>query len=339
MPPFRDTEARRRAVSRSYKDLTKHYVRVEGWLPVFERYARERRGLVRYLTLCAKAAIDVRYFRLKGVLAHDPEQNAYPSLTFVERDSQDFAAIAESLGTTRLGIRGDLEQVLLLPETCPDQFRALRETFPYDIINLDFQGQVVREHDPPYSSTIRAIERIIDLQHRAGARSWHMFLTFRACPQTSNGEANDELRGMMERNLEEPAARTAYGSRPEPGRMIEVQFYEFLRVGVAKFLASRAADLGYQMDLEHSYFYERPPRGGLHYRIVKLIARFNTIRRARSLPNPHAMMAAYQASVPAIFRSEGIDVGARLQNPAEEERIRNELRPVLEELEREGIQE
>jgi len=338
MSPFGEIERRRRRARSSYRDIKKHYVRAKGWLPIFERYARERQLEVRYLTLCAKDAIDVRYFRNKGVLQYDREQRIYPTVTFVEKDAQDYAVIAETLGTTKLGIKGDLEEILVKPHEYPEIFEKLRASFPYDIVNLDFTGEVVREDDPPYSSTIRAIETVIELQNRANAAKWHMFLTFRACPQTSNHEADNELRTIVEANLQRVEAREAYGMRHSPVDLVRNQYEEFLRIGVAKFLASSASNRGYACSLENSYVYPRSPGGGdPNYHIIKLIVEFTAIRTAHNLPNPHRAMDAYENSVPGIFRSQAIDVYNRLGDQAERRRIKRDLQPVLDELQQQQI--
>jgi hypothetical protein len=340
MAAFEEIERRRKRAKSSYKDAKKHYVRVEGWLPVFRDYAERTGGAVRYFTLCAKDAIDVRYFRIKGVLTYDAKQKAYPTVSFVERDPQDYAVIAESLGTTKLGIRGDLEQILVQPDQNPNNSIKLRKSFPYDIINLDFTGEVVRENDPPYSQTIRAIEKIIELQHGANCETWHMFLTFRACQETANHEADQELRGIVEGNLRNARAREAYGARPLPIDLIRVQYDEFLRVGIIKFLAHSSSQRGYVCLLENSYVYSRePPDGGPPYHIVKLIVRFDSVRAAGHLPNPLDIMAAYENSVPAIFQSHTIDVVAQLEVRGVRQRIMQDLKPVLDELELQRIVE
>lgn len=334
MSPFREIERRRKRAKSSYTDLKKHYVRLEGWLPVFQGYARQQNRSVRYLTLCAKYAIDVRYFRNKGVLEYDETQRIYPTVAFAEKDAQDYAIIAETLGTVMLGIKGDLEEILVRPDENPDNSEKLRKSFPYDIINLDFTGEVVREDDPPYSITIRAIERIIELQIDANAQHWHMFLTFRACPQTANHEADQELRGIIEQNFQNVQARAAYGARPAPEQLVHDHYEEFLRIGIAKFLANSAAQRGYASVLEGSYFYPRiPPDGDPRYHIIKLIVEFNAIRAARNLPNPRRAMAAYENSVPQIFGSRPVDVYVQLGDRATRQRIADDLRPVLDELE------
>ena len=332
MAPFEDIERRRKKAKSSYTDIKKHYVRLNGWLPVFERYSLARGLELRYFTLCAKYAIDVRYFRQKGLLHYDEQQKIYPTVTFVEKDAQDYAIIAESLGTTRLGIKGDLEEILVNPEENPESAEKLRDSFPYDIINLDFTGEVVRADDPPYSQTFRAIERIMELQNAADCAEWHMFLTFRACPQTSNHEADNELREIIEGNLNNAAAQAAYRGRPQPRELVETQYQEFLRIGVTKFLASSSSQRGYACNLESSYIYPRNPPGGPPYHIIKLIVGFRAIRTARNLPNPQHSRAAYEHSVPQIFRSNAVDVSPLLSNAATRRHLRADLEPVLEEL-------
>lgn len=332
MSPFGEIERRRKRTKSSYLDPKKHYVRLEGWLPIFRRYAQERQGAVRYLTLCAKGAIDIRYFRSKGLLRYDQAEKIYPTVAFVEKDAQDYAIIAETLGTVMLGIKGDLEEILVRPAQNPDTSEQLRRSFPYDVINLDFTGEVVRQDDPPYSQTIRAIEKVIELQRDADSGAWHMFLTFRACPQTSNHEADEELRVIMEDNLRDDRVRAAYGNRPQPGQLVGSQYEEFLRIGVAKFLASSASQRGYSCTLEGSYTYPRNPEGEPAYCIVKLIMRFTSIRAAAELPNPRRATAAYEESIPQILASQPVDVYAQLASPAVQQRVRNDLQPVLDEL-------
>jgi hypothetical protein len=258
-------------------------------------------------------------------------------VTFIERDKQDYAVIAEGLGRTRLGIRGDLEDILVNPARNADNAEKLRQSFPYDIINLDFTGEVVRADDPPYSQTIQAIEKIIDLQIAANCERWHMFLTFRACPQTSNHEADDELRTIIEGNLQNAGAQAAYGGRPVPRELIGGQYEEFLRIGVTKFLASSASHRGYACTLAGSYNYPRNPVGDPPYHIVKLIVAFEAIRGARNLLNPNRARASYEVSVQQIFRSEAVDVHAELANAPARQALEDDLQPVLDELRHQNI--
>lgn len=337
MSSFRDTERRRKGAKSSYRDTKKHYVRLNGWLPIFREHFELRGGEPRYLTLCAKDAIDVRYFRQKGLLPYDNEQKAYPTVAFIERDPQDYASIAEGLGTTKLAIRGDLEEILVKPEENIENSELLRGSFPYDVINLDFTGQVVREDDAPYSQTIQAIEKIIELQNTAGCERWHMFLTFQARPETANHEADDQLRDILEGNLRDPDAQAAYGTRLPPAKLVREEYAEFLRVGVTKFLAFSSSHRGYACRLTGSYSYPRNPEWGAPYYILKLIVEFEAIRTARNLPNPHTAKAAYEDSVQQIFRSAVVDVSAQVRNARVQQALTDDFKPVLDELQRQNI--
>lgn len=337
MTPFEELEGRRRLAGSSYIDIKKHYVRMHGWLPVFTRYSELRRTKVKYLTLCAKRAIDVRYFRQKDVLVHDDGDKKYPTVAFIEKESQDFATIAETLGTTLLGIKRGLEEVILSPTTFPDDHKALLATFPYDVVNLDFTGDVVPQRDHPYSSTLRAIERIITLQHEKGSREWHLFLTFRACRATSNEDANSQISAKVQDNLADPGLKAAYGSRPAPPQMLNSNYTEFLRIGIPKYLAWRASDSGYSFNLDGSYYYRREPPSGDPYDIIKFVIGFKSLWQANQLPDRRAATANYRRSVEGIFSSSGIDVFAKLNDRIERVRVQRDLDPIIEELKLDGL--
>lgn len=328
--PFGETQKERRAGRGDFRDLKKHYVRVKGWLPAFRTYSEATGGHVRYLTFCAKEAIDVRYFAQKGVLVRNAVANYYPSLTFVESDEEDYAIIAETLGRVRLAVHADFEKVLLDPGH--PRHQDLVVSFPYHVINLDFGGHIVPRKKHPYNETIRCIERIVDLQAGAQAPAWHLFLTFRAQRAHANEEANGQLREIVEGNLGQDEFRRAYGGRPVPNRLLDESYPEFLRVSIGKFLAGRARNRGYALNVESSWVYSR--QGGA-YHIVKLVAGLALLAPARDLPNAQREQRAYEAAVKAIFGSEATDVDTAIA--AAEQEIKNELEPVLEELQQIGI--
>ncbi len=328
--PFGETQKERRAGRGDFRDLKKHYVRVKGWLPAFRTYSAATGGQVRYLTFCAKEAIDVRYFAQKGVLVRNAAANVYPSLTFVESDEEDYAIIAETLGRVRLAVHADFEKILLDPGH--PRHQDLVASFPYHVVNLDFCGHIVPRKKHPYNETIRCIERIVDLQAGAQAPAWHLFLTFRAQRAHANEEANGQLRDIIDGNLGHDEFKQAYGDRPAPEQLLGEAYPEFLRVSIAKYLAHAARNRGYALTVESSWVYSR--QGGT-YHIVKLVAALKPLAAAQDIPNPQREQKAYDAAVKVIFSSQATDVDAAIADASQE--IEEELRPVLEELERIGI--
>ena len=326
---FRQTEKRRRHATSSYRDLPKHYVRKIGWLPVLRKYATARAEGPRYFTLCAKEAIDVRYFRQCGVLPFNPKERSYPTVTFVEREAQDYASIAEMLGQTRLGLLGDLEAIVLRPADFPDEHRRLLATFPYDVVNLDFTGEVVRPKDPPYSNTLKAIEKLVELQSNYDLQRWHMFLTFRAAAATTSGPGAEQLCELLKSNLVDDEAKKAYGTRPSPTKMFKEQFSEVIRLGAAKVVAAKAAGCGFRMAIHGSYRYRRRPTVAPSYDIVKLILVFDRTRDTTDIPDLNLDSQVYRECVPDIFNSKAINVRGRLKGQLKES-VRNDLAQFLE---------
>jgi len=328
MSSFQSIQERRRSGRNDYRDLKKHYVRINGWLPVFERHARLRDGAVRYLTLCSKEAIDVRYFALKGVLPRSAEKNEYPLLTFVEENPEDYAVIAETLGRVRLGIQARLEDVLLDEEH--EEHGSLVGTFPHDIINLDFCGEVMPKKDHPYSETVKCIEKVVSLQaEKDPTCPWHLFLTFRTHRVQQNEEANTQLREILENNLAKEHFKPAYGQRPPPSQLLDGDYPEFLRLGICKYVAFCAERQGYRMTLDSSWVYGRQ-KGAYH--IVKIVAGLVPLTRPNALPNPALINEAYDEAVEALFRSTATDVETGLGSDGVAEAVEKELRPVVNEI-------
>jgi hypothetical protein len=327
---FEKTQSGRQKARIDFRDEKKHYVRVNGWLPVVSSYKRETRGRVRYLTLCGKEAIDVRYFAQKGVLQRNDSMNEYPDLTFIEADDEDYAIIAETLGRVRLSLRARLEDALLNPNHI--SHKDLVSSFPYHVLNLDFCGSIVPKDDHPFSETLQCIDKVVELQAGAGAMRWHLFLTFRAQRSRANEEANNQLCAIVNGNLDQAEARQAYGDRPPPNGLLENAYPEFLRLSIAKFLANCAMKHNCAVHIESTWIYSRNEG---EYHIVKLVVLLSLLRHPQRIPNPHAERGAYKNAVEAIFGSRATDVDREIEAAAEA--TQRDLRPVLDELERLGI--
>ncbi len=322
---FAHRQEARKERRQDFRDTKKHYVRLKGWLPVLQTYAQVHKDGVKYLSLCGKEAIDIRYFAIRGALMRNAEKNHYPTLTFIESDPEDFAVITETLGRVRLPIMGKIEAVLL--DGTHEQHGELVGSFPYHVLNLDFCGDIVPVNDHPYNETLRCVARVVELQAAGGADRWHLFLTFRAQRSMTNENANDQLCRLLGGNLGDPELKAAYGTRTSPIRLKDGSYAEFLRLGVAKFLAHAARNYGVSCQVGRSYIYGR--HGGA-YHIVKLIVQFTSRRGARDLPEPAGDQAAYKADVIRAFQSEAVDVDQALAGVLQE--VTDDLQPVLAEL-------
>ncbi len=329
---FKSTQSGRQKARIDFRDEKKHYVRMCGWLPAIASYKGETRGPVRYLTLCGKQAIDVRYFAQKRVLQRNKSMNEYPGLTFIESDDEDYAIIAETLGRVRLSVRAHLEDVLL--DSNHISYGDLVSSFPYHVLNLDFCGSIVPKEDHPFSRTLQCIDKVVEIQAREDATRWHLFLTFRAQRSKANEEANIQLRTIVDENLHQDEARQAYGSRPAPRELLNSAYPEFLRISIAKFLANRAMKHSFESNIASSWVYSRVGEES-EYHIVKLVLELKLLRASRNLPTPQAERKAYETAVKTILRSRPTDVDSAMQSAVAT--TKKDLQPVLDELDELGI--
>jgi len=329
---FEKIQGGRQKARIDFRDPKKHYVRMNGWLPAIASYSEVTGGSVRYLTLCGKEAIDVRYFALKAALRRNEAMNDYPDLTFIEANDEDYAIIAETLGRVRLSIHARLEDALLNSDHVSHD--DLVSSFPYHVLNLDFCGSIVPKEDHPFSETLQCINKVVELQAKEGAEHWHLFLTFRAQRSKANEEANNQLRAILNGNLDQNQAKEAYGARPTPDNLLEGSYPEFLRISIAKFLANCAMKHSFAANMKSSWIYSRVGDEG-EYHIVKLVLALSLLRAPRGLPNPQNELRAYHTAVKAIFESHSTDVDGAMATAAEA--TEGDLQPVLEELDRLGI--
>lgn len=330
-----ELEEQQRKISRAeFHDPKKHFVRANGWLPVMQRYGHVRRRRIKYLTLCAKEAIDVRYFAQKGHLYRNAERNQYPTLTFIEANPEDYAVIAESLGKVALGVLAKLEDVVL--SIAHESHADFVATFPHDVINLDFCGDIVARTDRhPYNTTLRTIAKLIEWQGELGAENWHLFLTFKAQRETASLAARAEIQQVLDSNLADNALLARYGARQQPAALAEDAYDEFLRIGVSKIVAHAASKAGYELELDSSFSYSRHPGHASAYRIVKLVCGFRRAIPVGSIPNQAAEQVMYRASVGRVFDSEATDVDTAIV--AVEQATELDLAPVLQELHDRGV--
>lgn len=191
---------------RNADDPRKHYLRTRLWLPFCRRQSGRLRALrhqvdrpLRYLTFCAKEAVDVLMLEKEGVISAPGGQ--YSHVTFAEFRDDD---VTETLRTIpgATGFTGDFFETVLFDETDETGqsaavstdaaekafFEALRyakdtptgrarlsgvalrdqlaSQFPFDVINLDLCGRTFKRSENIPGRTILALRRILDWQRR-----------------------------------------------------------------------------------------------------------------------------------------------------------------------------
>jgi len=195
------------------RDLLKHFIRTDGWLPLCRQRRRTIRHKVtaknlrdlRYFTFCAAGAIDVLMLDVHNVL--NPTDQGFETVVFFDKDQEsvietqtripgavgfvgDFIKLVTALDSDdgpdieRL-IDGEGQDFLASPEEKQDtatvrgeardreQLRRFFERFPFDVINLDLEEYVFKPSEELPGKLIKAFRRILMWQQRPVKISEH----------------------------------------------------------------------------------------------------------------------------------------------------------------------
>lgn len=195
------------------RDLLKHFIRTDGWLPLCKQRRRKIRYKVaaknlralRYFTFCAVGAIDVLMLDVHNIL--NPTDRGFETVVFFDKDQEsvietqtripgsigfvgDFVKLVTALDSDdgpdieRL-IEGEGADFLASPEAEQDtaavrgeardreQLRQFFERFPFDVINLDLEEYVFKPSEELPGRLIKAFRRILTWQQRPVKISEH----------------------------------------------------------------------------------------------------------------------------------------------------------------------
>ncbi|KKN68320.1 hypothetical protein LCGC14_0452770 [marine sediment metagenome] len=232
----------------------KQDIRDKLWVP----YARKLAGrgvLSKYLTLYSPPMMDIKHLQRKGLLAYDGETfNGVVTVAYEEAHFGD--AISRSSGRPELFLEGDINH--LLTEKKTRRAKQLRNMFPFQVINLDYNNSVFfREDDKRISENLKGIGEIFRLQRQANCREFVLFVTTRADAgaRGSRGQLSgsflDDLSKRITENVKMSQAfsrayRAAFGDVSAKALQRE-KYRDFVPVGIAKLVAGMLAVQRYEI--------------------------------------------------------------------------------------------
>lgn len=187
------------------RDLLKHFIRTDGWLPLCRQRRKAIRSKVksknqrdlRYFTFCAVGAIDVLMLDVNNIL--NPTERGFETVAFFDTNREsvietqtripgsvgfvgDFVKLVTSLdGDDDPEIERLIEgegDFLASPATELDtaevrgerrdreQLKQFFERFPFDVINLDLEEYVFKPSEQLPGKLIKAFRRILAWQQR-----------------------------------------------------------------------------------------------------------------------------------------------------------------------------
>lgn len=309
------------------RDPVKHYVRVNGWLQTAQaRLARlnalgtQRDFGLRYLTLCGKDGIDIYLFNREGLLSDNGR--GFPSVFYCESYRGNYVRVKELLGNTRSHL-GKIEELINR-----EWFNKFITENPFDIVNLDFCGSCFPRADPPFSSTLRSITKIIEFQK---GNEFDLFITFKALRSAENNAAVNELVENMDRNFSEnneikQKFYTCFENMA-PNEMLENNYGLFLLATFPKIIFGFGSANDFVVKCPHKFIYQRTNNHRINYQIVKFIFSFENISRSTEFSQASRrtaeLAARYVDSTLNDFEVVPLDVNNTVSN---DNTLRNKLK-------------
>ncbi|WP_162914268.1 hypothetical protein [Taklimakanibacter lacteus] len=313
-----------------WKDLKKHKKRNEHWLPHIKGLAKKLNGTrsLRYFTLCARPMIDVFMLVKEGVLLLDTESHAIDSVQFCELDPEHFVEIRDLVAREDAGFQDRLEPAVLfeddsftmefpsldsISEKLEDEgflreedkvdrlqlkrthFR-IKESFPYDFINLDFCDHYYPE--PPDIMRINnTVERFLKWQNQTSSDGSSVEEFVLAVTCRHDEKFPQAAKARLINLIKENCKSDAYKSEIEKTRKLtkiddwaNVDLQDFFFSGWPKDIAGAARENGWAIEILDYVYYSRLGDSGTPYIMACLVARFT-----RNNPVGKYLTAAFHA--------------------------------------------
>jgi hypothetical protein len=223
------------------QDPIKQYVRRRGWRDVIETYinAARQAGIERplkFLTLPGPNATDIGFLWNAGLIQRT--ESGTLSVAICDKKHADVVA-------TQLG---DVGGVLAYSRKClhealEDPHDQVRETFPFDVINMDLENPLI---PPNHRENLKAVESIFRLQR---GQQFLLLLTTRPEPAAANLLLTSLETNLRDEELFEMAYRERYGDL-KAEQFSQRKHTEFTQLVVPKIVARLARPMGYKT-LEH----------------------------------------------------------------------------------------
>jgi hypothetical protein len=257
-------------------DISKHYVRRNGWLPACRNQVlaikrRLKKAPLRYFTFCAADAIDVFMLEREKIIQRHAITGRLEGVFFCERNEDDFGKIADLIGSPEQGFQGDFERIVLFEDDHEtlgkelyneteeaftealrkklrhkDAHARLRREFPFDIINLDVCGVMFPPRRGVIAPLLRSVIQILkwqteyQLPNNQYSKQFTLFLTSHVDPDQTDREAIEQLSGRLSDNISaHPEFRSAFANRyghEVVGNLVDQKFAEFFCLSLPKYI-------------------------------------------------------------------------------------------------------
>jgi len=288
-------------------DILKHFVRFHYWKRRINRLMRAREiQSVAYFSLCADTAFDARLFKQEELIDFKV-QRPIP-FAFCEYDPDRYDLLTRVFPSPCQGFFGRLEEIAT--DVGNEVYSKFWGSFPYDVINLDFWGDIHKAHHPTHN-VFYAISAIVS-QQAPLIKPYELWITWRAKPDRVELQIRDEYKGIISQNLKqvesfkerfEEVHKNINPNRLSTEDLVNIGFIKWLL-----FIANRSFSVIEEPEI---LLYTREDKDGKKYQLINFLLRIRPYEHV-VMPSPAGQAASscqdsYEENAAICFQ-EPIDV-------------------------------
>lgn len=186
-------------------DLVKHYIRLNYWAMRINSLKRDMGNIgdfkgIRYFSLCAKQALDVRVLLDQNLL----DISDYLPFVFCEYVKSDFEFLRDVFITDKF--KGNARGFFGLLSTIATDFTnkdngEFWSTYPFDVLNLDYLGDIFRAKDLK-DNDFKTIQAIINHQSML-RRPYELWITIRVKEGRFDQQVKYAFREIINSNIQD----------------------------------------------------------------------------------------------------------------------------------------
>ena len=318
-------------------DILKHYIRVHCWMPRIKKLLHAR-GIksIRYLSLCASTAFDARLFGREGLI--DFLKDKPVPFVYCESDKKSFDILQDSFKKSSLGFHGKIEEIATSSDN--HHYGDFWGTFPIDVINLDFWGDIHKAQDT-VKNIFYAILKIIS--HQSLLREpYELWITWRAKPdRVANNIENAYLELIDQNRGDNPKFEGAFSGDFPNTTTSDLDVEDLVRIGFIKWILYITNKEFSIVDKDNTevLVYSRRDKDGKVFRMYNFLIRIKPYETI-TIPSPACEAAKfcnrkYGSNLYLCFtKPRDIDREYRGKLPNEKQRLKEDLSKLVEEYQR-----
>lgn len=267
----------------------KQYIREHLWEAFIKKLKRKP---ISYLTFYAPTIMDVKHFTEKGYIKF--EEMVYKDVVGITNDETRGypETIKEGRGRLEVLKIGEAHELIMSLD------KDLMDKFPFDVINLDYCNYIFGDKSSPYiSNNLKDISLIIKHQNSKGCNEFILFITTRTDKSKPlRGKADEkisfaesfinELKNRIQLNMKENVTfQNKYNnifSKQDIDQVAELQYNDFINIGIAKLISMELATNGYTIKDCNSMWLirneKKPQRDLLHMAIHAVKGKVSNIK-------------------------------------------------------------